>query len=454
MFGISFLLSVAFTILRSLRYTLVVADLGGGAHLIPLFELCGGLPTAAGITWLMARLMNRYRMSQVFMITLAGFIGFFALFGAWIYPFVAQAYRDGSLQQVVAGGLMMLFYAMAECWKPALATVLFWGLTNRYLPLAEAKRLYAPVLVAGSLAHVVAGPIISLSTSEWLLPSTERWASALYLLLTAVAILGGIAALFYHRLQNLLSRQYPAAEAERRPAAFAESSRTTWKSPQLRLLSWMVIADYIAYGLGEVIYLDALKLRYPDPADYCHFMGHLSVCVGIVTAFSGLVITPWLLRRTRWVVAALAMPACLLVTEALFFFFLRGHSFSRGWFGWSESQWLAIAIFCGSLQYCLCRGAQYTLFDSSKEIALINLSQHERTCGKLIVDGVCSRLGRGIGSGLSLILVRISGTVLGSALSAGILAIGITFTWIQSVVRLGRFMDVEKRPAVPEAPAN
>lgn len=44
MFNIFLLLNLNFTILRSLRNTLAVIDLGSGAHFIPVFELFGAMP--------------------------------------------------------------------------------------------------------------------------------------------------------------------------------------------------------------------------------------------------------------------------------------------------------------------------------------------------------------------------------------------------------------------------
>jgi ATP:ADP antiporter, AAA family len=439
MFSLFFLLSVNHSILRSLRNTLVVVDLGKGAHLIPTFELFGALPVAYLITWLLTRLLNRFRMDQVFLITLTLFLGFFFLFAGWIYPAVVQSHQQWALP------LSMLFFAMAELWKPAMAIILFWGLLNRYLPLSEAKSLYAPLMLAGSLGSVVAGPIISIGTStacwEALMPQADRWTASLLLLLGCIGCLGAVAGWLYCRLQKTLERMFPYKDPEQQKLTVTDCIRSSWQNRSLRLLSWMVIADYIAYGLGEVIYLDALKLRYPHPADYCHFMGNLSLWTGLITGLSSLLITPWVLRSYRWVVASLVTPVCLLVTEALFFFFLRGHSWSAGWFGWSESQWLTVAIVCGSLQFCLCRGAKQTLFDASKELAFVSMPAHERTSGKLVIDGLCARLGRGAGSALSLACIRFGGGVMGGALLTGFLAIGITISWISSTCRLGRRIE-------------
>lgn len=66
MFGIVCLLNISYTILRSARNALAVADLGGGAGSIPWFELCGTMPGAVVMTLLLTYLLNRHPIQRVF----------------------------------------------------------------------------------------------------------------------------------------------------------------------------------------------------------------------------------------------------------------------------------------------------------------------------------------------------------------------------------------------------
>lgn len=86
MFGIVCLLSINYGILRSARNALVVADLGKGASSIPIFELCGTMPGSVIMVFLLTRLLSRFSLRKVFMITLAVFCGFFLFFAVGIYP--------------------------------------------------------------------------------------------------------------------------------------------------------------------------------------------------------------------------------------------------------------------------------------------------------------------------------------------------------------------------------
>ncbi len=452
MFGIICLLNVNYAILRSARNALAVADLGGGASSIPWFELCGTMPGAVlmtlGLTWL----LNRYPIQRVFFLVLTVFVSFFLFFAIAIYPLLPHCkVAIASLHWLPANQAIasfiplfasMIYFVMAELWKIALLTVLFWGLVNQYIPLDTAKRYYAPLMLGGSLGTIVAGPLISLCTSDFC--SRGLWSYSLVLMMGVIALFSALTAWLFSSLWRSLSSEIdtPQFSEERReePLSIWESIQICYRSPYLLLLAWVTIADYIAYALGEIVFLDVLKQKFPNPRDYCDFMGQLSFWNGILTAFSALVITPYLLRKCRWVVASLVTPVCLLITEGCFFFALWHPTLSLQ---------LELIVLLGSLFFCLVRAAKYTLFDTSKEISFILLPPLEKMQGKLVVDGMCARLGRGSGSFVAIMLVQIAGGVLATAPIAGTLAVLIAFTCVLATSRLGRL--VEKRAALSES---
>ncbi|MBS0629108.1 MAG: hypothetical protein JSS30_02645 [Verrucomicrobia bacterium] len=399
--SIALLLNIDFTILKSVRNTLAVSQ-GNGAATIPIFELFGGLPGSIFMTWGLSWLLNHFQIHKVFLITITAFLAFFLIFAI------------GHLIQ-----LSFIFYVMGELWKPALAIILFWGLINQHIPKEEAKKLYGPLMLASSLGAVAAGPIVSLCTTS------KQWNIALSSMMLVVAILGAIAALLYYRLWQYFSHTPVQTSST---FSLKESTSICLRNPQLRLLSWIVIADYIAYSLGEVIFLDVLHKSYPNACDYCQYLGNLSSWCGVLNVISALLITPLILQRTRWVVAALITPLCLLLTEGAFFLFL-----------YREAS--ALFIFSGSLQYCICRAAKYTLFDSSKELAFVQLPSPLKMKGKLVIDGICARLGRGCGSILSISLSSLCGGVIASAPFAGPIAIAIGLSWVISSYKLGQKLE-------------
>lgn len=455
MFLIILLLNVSFTVLRSVRNTLSVVDLGSGSQTIPIFELFGALPGAILMTWGLAWLINRYSIKTVFLITLSIFVGYFILFAYAIYPYVIALKARNAIGTIPLNLIAMSFHVMSELWKPALPIILFWGLVNQFTPIDDAKKLYAPLMLGNSLGSMLAGPAVSLCTSstiwKWIPFASEQWQHAISSMTFLITALSVITAFFYYKLWHRLALNAPVQHSEKEEITLKESLSTCFQSPALRLLSWIVVADYIAYSLGEVIFLDVLKKKYTQPVDYCYYMGQLSLWSGILTVLCSLFIAPYVLQKTKWVIAALATPICLFITEGAFFVFLRGQSFSHSWFHWSEAEWIGVVIALGSIQYCLCRSTKYTLFDASKEIAFVLMPTAQKMKGKLVVDGLCSRVGRGSASVLSICFIQMCGGVIASALITGVVALGLAWSWIMTTFKLAKEIDREPVQAKGQA---
>ncbi len=449
MFGIVCLLNVNYCLLRSARNALAVVDLGHGASSIPIFELCGTMPGAVLMVFLLTRLLNRFSIHKVFLITLAVFSGFFLFFAVGIYPslhlwketLAGWSWLPGHewFSVLLPQGFSMLFFVMAELWKIALLTVLFWGLVNQYIPLTDAKRFYAPLMLGGSMGTMLSGPLIKLCTSDYV--SAGSWSRSLTLMMISLALLGMVTAWLYTKLWREFAGPKKEEKKEEETLSLWDSVRLCLKSRYLLLLAWITVADYVAYTLGEVIFLDVLKQKYPDPRLYCDYNGQLAFWSGLLTAVSALIITPLLLKKCRWVVASLVTPVCLLITEGAFFFTL-----------WTPSQemHLELLVLLGTIFFCVVRAAKYTLFDTSKEISFLLLPSLEKMQGKLVIDGMCSRIGRGGASLVSILLIQICGGVLASAFVAGWIALGIGASCVFSTLKLGLLVDRKSKPeAIP-----
>jgi ATP:ADP antiporter, AAA family len=438
MFGIVCLLSINYGILRSARNALVVADLGKGAGSIPIFELCGTMPAAVLMAFLLTRLLNRFSLNKVFLLTLTLFSGFFLFFALIIYPslslweaqIASWTWLPGHdfLALILPQGASMLFFVMAELWKIALLTVLFWGLVNQYIPLQDAKKYYGPLMLGGSIGIMLAGPIVSFCTSDAI--SGQSWSYSFTLMMNVLGVIGLFTAGLYNLLWKKIASQQQEIPEKKETISLWDSIRLCLRSRYLGLLAWLTIADYIAYTLGEVVFLDVLKTKYPDPRMYCDYMGKLSLWSGLLTALGALVITPLLVRRCRWTAASLVTPVCLLVTEGAFFLTL-----------WNGKAHLDLLVLLGTLFFCLVRAAKSTLFDTSKELSFIPLPSLEKMQGKLVIDGMCSRVGRGSASLISIVLIQACGGVLASTVIAGPLVLIIATSCVISTLKLGSLVE-------------
>jgi AAA family ATP:ADP antiporter len=455
MFFIICLINVNFNILRSMRNALVVADTGGSAAFIPYFELFGTFPASILLTWVLTRLMRFFSLKRIFSMTMGFFLSFFIVFAFWIYPHREQIHLILENKLGVLFGFTrfkvifthwpdMLFYIMAELWKVALLSVLFWGFINQHLSLDKAKRFFPPLMLGSSIGPILAGPITVFCTSHFsfqmLALSDQRWQHSLYLLtfflmLCGVLTLFGFSSLFKEIEVNKVETKAPEKEPfSRKLLSLTSSLKYLINSPYLSALLLIVVAEYVSYALGELIFLETLKQMYPTPYEYCQYMGSLTLWTGVLTAFSALILTPYLLQKYLWSRSALITPILMIIMTAAFFFFVC--CWKTGIFPAHLS--LPIAVTLGSLHFCIGRSAKYTLFDATKELAFIPLDQEAQMKGKLIIDGIGSRLGRGTSSFLSIILFLLVGGPGESAIFAGILALCFALVSVPAAKSLGK----------------
>lgn len=433
MFSIISLLNLNYNILRSARNALVVADLGKGAISIPIFEILGAMPGAILLVYLLTKLLNRFPIHRVFYITLGLFCGFFLLFSMGIYPFLAQL-KD-KLHPLWADFIIqffsMTFFVMAELWKIALITVLFWGLINQYIPLGNAKQYYAPLMLGVSLGTLCAGPLVSFCNSDAI--SHQSWCRSLILLTVTLNLLGIVIAILYAKLWKQLSLYEKQSSSNDKASLSVWSSlKACFQSRYLLLLGIITVTDYIAYGLGEFIFLDVLHQKFPKPLDYCHYMGKLTFWHGLLTAFSALVINPYIINNYRWVISSMITPICFLITEGSFLFALCHPKLSHD---------IGLLVFLGSLFFCIVRAAKFTLFDTAKELSFVLLDPLSKIQGKLIIDGMGSRLGKGGACLISIVLIQGCGGALASAPIVSIFIIGILLGCTVATSKLGNLVE-------------
>jgi len=423
MFTIVSLININFNILRSARNALVVASEGGSAALIPYFELLGTFPASILMTWGISRLMRKFSFRSIFSISMIFFLIFFIFFASWIHP-----HRE--LVQVLLGKHApdLIFYILSELWKVALLSVIFWGFINQHLSMDVAKRFYPPLMLGSSIGAILAGPLTVFCTSEYTFGlfslSTERWQHSLYLL-TFSMVLCGIFTLFTFNLLHKKLRQIPVqAEDEekvpfkRKLLSLSSSVQYLLRSRYLLALLFIVLAEYVSYALGELIFLETLKERFPTRVDYCQYLGNLTFWTGVLTAFCAIVLTPYLLHKFRWSYSALLTPVLMVLLT--FAFFAAIYMGKMGLLPGVSP--LPFIVFLGSLHFCIGRSIKYTVFDTTKELAFIPLSQEGQMKGKLVIDGIGSRLGRGTSSLISIGLFAMVGAPGESAIFAGIIA--------------------------------
>ena len=106
--------------------------------------------------------MRVFSFRFIFSAAMGFFLLFFIVFAFWIYPEREGIHRllenkfglifgDARFKVILTHWPDIIFYIMAELWKVALISVLFWGFINQNLPMEKAKRFYPPLMLGTSI---------------------------------------------------------------------------------------------------------------------------------------------------------------------------------------------------------------------------------------------------------------------------------------------------------------
>lgn len=479
---IFFFISFDYNVLRTLKDGLVITAKSSGAEVIPFIKVWVLFPGAVLMTFLFTRLSNRFTRETVFYTMTSLFLGFFFLFAFILYPnresLHPHALAD-SLQMTLPEGFKGLiamfrhwtftgFYVMSELWGNIILSLLFWGFANQVTRLHEAKRFYGLFGIGANFSGVAAG-----QTSVYLcrhiynpnLPfGTDAWGQSLVMLVSLVLLAGFLALfLFWWMNKKVLNQsiysdqpdlQCPAQENKR--LSMRESISYLVKSPYLLSIAVIVIAYNLVINLVEVVWKHEVSELYPDPNDFSVYMNQVITWIGVIATLTALFITGNAIRRVGWTFTALLTPVILLTTSIGFFtFFFLKEGFSDTITLLLGTSPLALVVFFGSMQNCLCRAAKYSVFDATKEMAFVPLSPECKLKGKAVIDGMCSRLGKSGGSVIHQGLLIIFATIPAGAPYVAAFLLAIIALWTYATASLGKkFTALTTQKPLEPAAAN
>ncbi len=418
------LICINYYILRNLKDALIIPETG--AEIIPFLKTWALLPSTVLLTMIFTWLAGRMSLKKLFSTVISFFLIFFAFFAFLLYPLGDALYfhrAADSIQLLFPEGWtgftamirfwpLSLFYVMAESWATIVWYILFWGIANEIIAFEEAKKHYPAVILAGNLSAIIAGAAVTFLTFA-------SWTLTFNILTTLIIALG----LWTLILFSFLSEDSPSLLCikQREKMGFVESIKFVKQSPYFLSLLLLVIGFNLIINLSEVIWKDQVVAFYPSPGEYNAYMNKVSIAIGAV---STLITLGFLLGKRSWTSIALITPV-VTFGSALFFFLPLIFS-------------TAGALFLGTLHVVLSRSSRYTLLDMAKEMAFIPFSSDEKLKAKTHIDGIGSRFGKSLGSGvfqgLLLFLPSISACI---PLVFAILT-GVVLTSLYSVNFIGR----------------
>lgn len=465
LFFVFFLISFNYNVLRAYKDSMVVTAKHSGAEAIPFIKVWAILPAAILLTFLFTRLANRFSREKVFYIMMTLFLSFFFLFAFVLFP--AQDYLHpnalaNKLQVILPDGFkgfiaifrnwtFTLFYVMSELWGTAIMAVLFWGFANEIISVSEAKRFYGLLIIGANIAGVFSGQVAVFFSGDIFIPGLpygqNAWDQSI-LFLSLTIIVSGLLTIALFRWLNVRVilpsekiRPLHLQQSEKVKMSMRKNFSYLLKSRYLICIAAIVLTYNVAINLIEVVWKNQIKELYPNPIHYNAYMGEVMTLTALLATLTAVFITSNVIRRFSWTFSALIPPVIILLTGMGFFIFVLFHG-KLNWVAvFLGSSPLMLSVTLGSMQNCLSRASKYTLFDATKEIAFIPLSNESKLKGKAAIDGVGSRLGKSGGSVIHQGLLIIFSTVAASTPYVAVVFFGVVLIWVFAVLSLGKQFD-------------
>ncbi|SPN73734.1 ADP/ATP translocase 1,ADP/ATP carrier protein family,TLC ATP/ADP transporter [Chlamydia serpentis] len=470
LFLLAFFVGFNYCLLKNMKDTLVIVGSDAGAEVIPFLKVWGIVPGAVIVTMIYGWLATRYPRDTVFYCFMITFLGFFFLFASIIYPVGDALHLDSlanKLQELLPKGLRgfvvmirywsySIYYVMSELWSSVVLSMLFWGLANQITTITEAGRFYALINTGLNFSSVCAGEI-----SYWMGKQTfivysfacDSWHSVMLNLTMLITCSGLIMIWLYRRIHRLTiaTSTIPSKQAstEKSPASIKGKEKSKPKAKNLFLhliqsryllgLAIIVLSYNLVIHLFEVVWKDQVSQIYSSHVEFNGYMSRITTLIGIVSVLAAVLLTGQFIRKWGWTLGALITPLVMLFSGLIFFGAIfaakRDISIFGGFLGMTP---LALAAWTGGVQNVLSRGAKFTFFDQTKEMAFIPLSADDKNYGKAAIDGVVSRIGKSGGSLIYQGLLVIFSSVAASLNVIALVLLIIMIIWIAVVAYIGK----------------
>ncbi len=453
-----------YSILKGLKDALLITAPGSGANAIPYIKVWAILPMAFLSTLIFTRLSNKYSRDKVFYIMMAGFLGFFFLFGFVLYPLreilhphaladQLQSHLPIGLHGLIAifrNWTFTMFYVMGELWGTIIMSVLFWGFANEVTSVNEAKRFYAILGVGANIGTIFAARAGIFLSGEYLFNKfsfgVDRWEQSLMLTTTIILVMGLIAVLLYRKLATTVYQKelHESKPFDEEPEVIKMGMRKNFaylaKSKYLICIAVIVFTYNLSLNMIEVAWKDQVHQVYHYAADYNIYMNKVMTYIGILSTLFALFICGQVIRRFGWTKSAYLTPFLMLITGGCFFMFIifKDVGFVGTLSALLGTTPVLLATLLGSLQNCFARASKFTFFDVTKEMAFIPLSKESKLKGKAAIDGVGSRFGKSGGSLIYQCLLIFFGTISLSTPYVACIFLLVIAAWLLAVKSLGQ----------------
>lgn len=461
LFAIYALIVFNYSLLRSIKTPLLITAPDAGAESLVFIKVWAILPMALFFTYLFTKFSNRLSQEKIFYTMMAIFLSFFFLFFTVLYPLRDVLHPNmaaDKLQSILPIGFkglisifrnwtFSLFYVMSELWGTTIMSVLFWGFANQITSVPDAKRFYGLFGVGANLATILAGYFATLLSSNYiisLLPGSDHWGNCIKLL-SSMVLITGVATMFIFRWYNkhVVKRTIRLDVPDsKKKMSLKRNFAYLAKSKYLICIAVIVLAYNLSFNMIETVWYHQTKLLFPSPTDQHIYFGKVLMVMGVLSTIIGLFFTGNTIKKFGWTISALVTPTIILVTAFFFFSFILLQNTKLAVLASLVGVTpLTMSVFFGSMQNCLTRSCKYTLFDATKEMSFIPLSDECKIKGKAAIDGVGSRLGKSGGALFHQSLLMIFGSVGSSTPFVALFVLAALGAYMIAVKSLGKQFD-------------
>jgi AAA family ATP:ADP antiporter len=456
MFGLLFI----YTIARNTKDTLVVNAVG--VSLIPFLQ--GTAVTLAGFLFVLcyAKMTNHFSREKVFYIIISFFLSFYVFFGfvihpnsEWFHPSIETIHMLNvhfpSLSHLIDAyscWSYSLFYVITEIWGNAMVGLLFWEFANHIVLIRESKRFYGLFAIVANMSLILSGYFVyfcSHTIASQFPIKHDTFGVSIYLLMGAIGLMGGGVIAVFRWMYNHVVHEID--DAMHKPVVQKKSLRKSLniiaQSPEILCILVLVLSYAIAINILDMQWKHQLHLLCGgNKSKFNSYMGLYSLAMGISTILCGLFISTRLLHNGTWFRAAIVTPVLFLLFGLFYFIHIMNPQILHDVLSMQSITPMALSAFIGGVFIVFLKSLKYTLFDPTKEMAYIPLSDELRSKGKAVVDVLGNNLGEAGSGYLQLALFAILATkdVLIIAPYAGVVFVIACFFWVGAVRFMARRM--------------
>ncbi len=473
---IMFFVLFNYTILRDVKDALLLTAHGCGSESFSFLKTWGTLPFAILLMSCYGKLATIISKPALFRTTIFFFLGFFVILGYLVLPntdifhaspewidSMAIAYPNiRYITALIGNWSFALFYIFAELWGTIGLSVIFWQLANEITRVREAKRIYPLFGLIANFGVILSGGLLVFLTKihSHITSTQERWGKVLNWIILGLVIAFCTILYLHNWIQNNVLTDKELYDPEevgvkkksKVRLTFSESIKIVFRSKYLGFITLLLLGYGMTINFVEVTFKSQVKILFAsNPSDITSFYGWYSTVTGTVAVFL-MVIGANMTRKLSWKTCALVTPLVTLITGSIFFLLILFREQASFLLGALNISPVALAVFVGAGLVVLTKGAKYSIFDPTKEMAYIPLDDQLKTQGKAAVDGIGGRLGKSGGGIIQQIFFVISpvATQMTIAPYLGLILVLVSLAWVYSVLGLSKLYE-QKRKEMQES---